>query len=268
MDPATMSDEEKKTAMVRAAKSCNFFCLFLACTAAMSCGLAATGWCAFVTRDVQIDYSQVPAICEQYGATAAQCETIAGGPVGVGFYGWLGTVPVDQPVCFSYTQWIEGVGWVTPTFDTKYNSARAFTYVADFFGLLAFFTLAFASCCPLDPAKMAGLSCYFFIAMLFQGLSLLIFQSNICDAGFFASYFQAYPEVQALINEAEVTCGLARGGKLAVAATVLYFWCMLTAPGAFPPTPIGGNPFEQGQQAAPQQEEAAPQQEDTPEVSP
>jgi hypothetical protein len=108
---------------------------------------------------------------------------------------------------------------------------------------MAFFTLIMASCCPLDAKKMAGLSCYYWIATLFQGLSLLIFTSNACQAGFFEPFIN--PNSNLSDNIDSVTCSLGLGAKLSISATVLYFIGMLTIPFAKPPPPAS-NPFGGG----------------------
>lgn len=101
---------------------------------------------------------------------------------------------------------------------------------------------------------MACLSIYFFMATLFQGLSLLIFRSSACRKGFFSVYFQNYPfNTDEVVESA--SCSLSTGSKLAVAAIVLYFYCMCLVPKAVPPEPVGfgRNPFtmeQQGRQGA------------------
>jgi hypothetical protein len=117
---------------------------------------------------------------------------------------------------------------VTPTFDTKFNSARALSITGTILGGAAWFTLMLASCCNLNQARLNGLSCYFFLATLFQGLSLLIFRSNVCQAGFFAPYFTNPATGTTTVNVdfvESVSCGLSTGSKLAIAATVLWFVC-------------------------------------------
>lgn len=109
--------------------------------------------------------------------------------------------------------------------------------------------MAFASCCPLDPGRMACLSIYFFMATLFQGLSLLIFRSSACGKGFFGVYFQNLDIDTDLVVES-VSCSLSTGSKLAVSAIVLYFYCMCLVPKAVPPQPMErtafGHPHEAG----------------------
>lgn len=70
---------------------------------------------------------------------------------------------------------------MTPSFDTKFNSAKALLITGNVFGAFAFFTLVMSSCCPLSQQRLKGLSCYFTLATLFTGLSLLIFKSSACS---------------------------------------------------------------------------------------
>jgi hypothetical protein len=150
-------------------------------------------------------------------------------------------------------------GYVTPYFDTKFNSAFALSITGIVVGGAAWFTLMLASCCKLDQYKLKGLSCYFFLATLFQGLSLLVFRSNVCEPGFFAPYFTepgtTPPDMSTYIES--VSCGLSMGSKLAIAATVLWYVCSNIVPlsivpdpmwqGGYQPTP--GNPPAQANSA-------------------
>jgi hypothetical protein len=119
--------------------------------------------------------------------------------------------------------------------------AKVSTFLASIFGGIAFFTLWIALCCPIDQGRVKMLSCCFFLATLFQGLTLLIFASNVCKEGFFASYFPTLngvnPEQANIVQS--VSCSLDTGSQLAVSATVLYFVCVLFVQRAVPPKPIG-----------------------------
>ena len=133
------------------------------------------------------------------------------------------------------------VGYVTPWFDSNFVMAKVSTFLASIFGGIAFFTLWIALCCPMEQGRLKALACSFFMACLFQGLTLLIFASNVCKAGFFASYFptlNGQNPVQSDIVQS-VSCSLDTGSQLAVSATVLYFVCILLVQKAVPPKPIG-----------------------------
>jgi putative copper export protein len=108
------------------------------------------------------------------------------------------------------------------------------SFIANVFGGVAFFTLWLAACCPVSQSRIRALSCNFFIACLFQGFTLLIFQSNICQKGFFAVYFPG-ADLSAVKS---VSCSLDTGSNLAVSATVFYFLCMFVVQKALVPKPI------------------------------
>jgi hypothetical protein len=131
-------------------------------------------------------------------------------------------------------------GYVTPWFDSNFNMAYTSAFIANVFGGIAFFTLWLAVCCPISQARLKAVSCTFFIACLFQGFTLLIFQSNVCKKDFFAVYF---PSVETADYVTSVSCSLDTGSNLAVSATVLYFFCMLAVHKAIVPKPlrIGGH---------------------------
>ena len=89
----------------------------------------------------------------------------------------------------------------------------------------------------MDQTRLKGIACYFWIATLFQGLSLIMFNSNVCSEGFFESYFISpdQQDNQTVIDEYSnvlegVSCTLSLGSKMAISATVLYFICSLMVP--------------------------------------
>jgi hypothetical protein len=258
MDPSNISDEEMEKKREAVGKGC-FMLLSLFSTAAFICGMYANAYCDFAHREVVFspDFDLATA-CSELDFTdtvlESACTTLFS-EHGVGFYGWYGTVPVDQQVCFAYTLSIPNVGYITPEFDTKFNSARAFAITANVLGAFAWFTIHLASCCKLDQAKLNGMTFYFFAACLFQGLTLLIFRSEICEPDFFAQYFPNQ-ELDGVVED--VTCSLGVGAKLAISATVLYFVCNSITPLCIVPNPIGYNraPAEEAQaEEAPATEE-------------
>jgi hypothetical protein len=230
-----LPDEEKKQAV----GNCAYVLVTLFSTAAFICGTYANAYCDFVGREVEfVEGFDLAAACADLDLTGAQeqiCNTLFTNH-GVGFYSWYATIPVDEQVCLSYTLWIPDVGYVTPEFDTKFNSARAFAITANVLGAFAFFTLMLSSCCPLTQERLKGLSFYFFMACLFQGLSLLIFKSDICKPAFFEQYFPNQ-DLDEIVSS--VTCSLGRGSKLAISATVFYFVANNLTPIAIAPSPIG-----------------------------
>jgi hypothetical protein len=121
--------------------------------------------------------------------------------------------------------------------DTKFNTARASSYVADIFGAIGFFAVWIGACCPISHTYLKWLAFCFFIATLFQGLTLLIFKSNVCKPFFFQDYFPNLSEADAPfgIDSLTVSCGLNTGSKLAISATVLYLVCIFAIFKAIPP---------------------------------
>jgi hypothetical protein len=141
---------------------------------------------------------------------------------------------------------ITDVGYVTPWFDSNFYMAQASTFIANIFGGIGFFVVYIALCCPIDQGRLKMLACCFFLATLFQGLTLLIFASNVCKAGFFASYFPSLNGQNVVQSDIvqSVSCSLDTGSQLAVSATVLYFVCILLVQKAVAPKPIGMSEFE------------------------
>jgi len=262
-----MSGEDIEMKRQHVGKGC-FSILSLCSTVAFICGLYANAYCDFAHREVVFSPNfDLETACGELGFTdpvlQETCNTLFG-EHGIGLYGWYGTVPVDQQICFSYTLTIPNVGYVTPEFDTKFNSARAFAVTANVLGAFAWFTIHLASCCKLDQEKLNGVAFYFFTACLFQGLTLLIFKSDICEPDFFGQYF-LNENLDGVVEE--VTCSLARGAKLAICATVFYFVCNTVTPFCIAPDPIGYNQSSAGK--APNQASAgedAPAAEAPPDV--
>ena len=133
-----------------------------------------------------------------------------------------------------YTIPINGA-YRTPTFDTKFNSARAFSAVASFFGLLSFFTLGFASCCPIPQSRMKCISIYFLLAFFFQAMTFIFGRSSACKRDFFAPYFPVLGTPEEIES---VSCSLSRYSNMAIAATVLYWICAGMCARATPPQPM------------------------------
>ena len=240
---ADMTPKEQKTL---ATGLCCFSLLGLVSTAAFICGVVSYSRCDFVSRYVTLgpdyvagDYSSA---CNDLGygndidsADSQVCRSLLQNH-GIGFTYWQATIPVDQTLCFSYTQFTPW-GYVTPDFDSAFNASRWFSIIGYVFGGGACFTLLCSSCCRMDQKRLKCVAWYFLIACFFQGMSLLVFSSNVCKVGFFATYFvppsqmsnETYlDEYRSIIEDAG--CSLSLGSKMAISATVLYFICALMVP--------------------------------------
>jgi len=87
---------------------CSCFLVTIFSLVAFVCGLTAIGYCSFVKR--QIVFTSGPAaqaICAKVNIPEDQCNAMTQNH-GVGFFGWQTTVPENQLVCMSYTQYIPG----------------------------------------------------------------------------------------------------------------------------------------------------------------
>ena len=65
--------------------------------------------------------------------------------------------------------------------------------------------------------------------------------------GFFDAYFVNVPDASDVVEN--VSCSLDRGSKLAISATILYFFCMNLIPGAVVPEPVSMCSRNQQQEA-------------------
>jgi hypothetical protein len=241
--PAPKEADEAETRRQLAGRGA-YGMLVLYTTVAFCSGIYANAYCNFAGREVTFQPGfNLTAACDglltEYPNYQGACETLLT-EHGVGFYGWYGTVPVDQQICFPYTLWNPAInGYITPDFDTKFHTAAAMAVLANCFGAFAWFTFMFSSCCPIQQDRLLGMSAYFFFACLFQGLSLLIFASDVCDKGFLAQYFPNVSE-DAFDNAIlDAKCIQGPGSRLAITATVFYFLCMNIVPKAIAPRPFG-----------------------------
>lgn len=233
--PRELTQEQKKK-IVKG--QCNYLLLMLMSFTAYVLSQYATPDCMFAERTVKLyngfTVSDVCAQANLSGFDEPACETILG-THGIGFYSWMGIIPVNQPVCLSYTQFVPEVGWITPTFDAAFNAAKVFAVLANIFGAVGWLSVIFATCCPVSQERIKGLSCYFTFACICQSFTFLIHGSSACDKSFFQQYF---PTVD--VNNAieEVTCSLGHGGNRSVAAAVLYGICSVLALYSIAPSPV------------------------------
>ena len=117
--------------------------------------------------------------------------------------------------------------------DSKWKSARAFSTMALILGGVATFWSLLAGC--LYPSKrtyrLGGMT--YLLSCLFQGLSLLLLDSNAChDNDMLALLQQQMPEINLLFPS---SCSMAQGAKCTIAATVFWFVAGLVAMKVDPP---------------------------------
>lgn len=223
-----------------------FLFLMVTSMVALILGMQATWSCSFAERQVQPyeEYS-IEEMCQDAyenvdlpytNVDLRLCLTFFESS-GVGFHHWQVTTTLDQKhVCLSYEMIVPFLGWVQPEFDNAFKSAYVLSVLAFIFCAFGWFTIAMSTCCPVSQARIKGLSIYFFFACLCQGLSFLMFASDICEPGFFQQYF---PLVDLEKYIEEVHCKLGEGGRMSLAATFFYFVCMVWAPSAIAVPPLG-----------------------------
>lgn len=242
-NPFELTPEEQNR---RKTGICCYNLLGLVATGAFICGIYSYAYCDFLQRTAVLndaytadDYETA---CGDLGystdgdrADNQICQSILQSH-GIGFAYWQATVPVDQKVCLTYTQatpW----GFVTPDFDARFNTSRAFSIMGYIFGGAAWFTLTCSSCFKMDQQRLKGLTCYFLFASFCQGLSLLMFASDVCSKGFFEVYFVPpsqrnnatyLDDFNSVVEDVECQQGL--GSKMAISATVLWFVSALMVP--------------------------------------
>ena len=236
-DAAEDETERKRIQMGHGAYSL----LVLFSSVAFFCGLSANASCNYAGREFTWNKGfNFTAACDSLQLDPADegiCESLLTDS-GVGFYNWYGTVPIDTQVCLSYTLWNPYVnGWITPDFDSKFHSAVIFSIMANCFGAIPFITFIMSNCCLLTQDRLYGFHGTFFMACLFQGLSLLIFTSNVCEKGFLLQYFPNAPS-DFVSNIDSVKCVQGMGSRLAITATVFYFLSMHLIPKAIVPLPF------------------------------
>ena len=107
MNSNEMSPSEREK-ILQAAGMCNFMFLFILSTTAMALTFASAGYCAFVSRDIVANQDVLDSYCENKTYDdQEQCFSYFDNH-GVGFWGWQATIPQNQIVCLSYTQYIPG----------------------------------------------------------------------------------------------------------------------------------------------------------------
>lgn len=141
---------------------------------------------------------------------------------GIWHYQWFSVLSTTNPptvgfytTCHSYPE--------AQDIDSKWKSVQAFSIIAPVFGFFS----CIALCCSVSskvPAKCGAL--LLFLTTLFQGLQLLVFQSNMCD--------KAKNTILTVVDNLTVgtwedKCSLTWGTNCAIAATCMYFVAMLMA---------------------------------------
>lgn len=118
-------------------------------------------------------------------------------------------------VCRSYDDDVEK--------DATWKAAQAFSIMAPIWGVLAFVPMMVSP----NTTKITGL--LLLVACLFQGLTLLILKSELCDA-YENPLFGQFPVLQATgVLTTEDKCTLGRSAIVSICATCLWFLAGLFA---------------------------------------
>ena len=109
-----------------------------------------------------------------------------------------------------------------PIFKLSVIYVKAFAAVANILGGIGMVTLLFNIRGFVQPEKIKMCGLFFLLCTLFEGLTLLVLRSNICNETGFFSYIFFLGDVPDIEIES-VNCTLTTGSNLAVAGTVLWF---------------------------------------------
>ena len=158
----------------------------------------------------------------------------------VGFWDWEIT-DGNYTVCVPYKVCIQTTACFSPNFDSAFNAARTFALFAAMLGGVATIIIIAGLCFPFNPWYLAPV---YTVLMLFQGLSLLVYRSGICevlgDKDFWLSgggvnlddvgdYTGDIKDLEAyLTSNTEVTCSNGAGSKMAISAMVMWFLAAIT----------------------------------------
>lgn len=156
----------------------------------------------------------------------------------VGLWDW----EVQGGVCVPYTVCIQTRACYSPAFDSAFNSARTFAVLSSMLGGVVTLAICASLCFPFNPVYLTPV---YVLLMLFQGLSLMVYSSEICDRLGDVSFWlgaggqQIDPITGDLTEDAqqledyltsntEVTCSNGAGSKMAISAVVMWFLAAIT----------------------------------------
>ena len=156
----------------------------------------------------------------------------------VGLWDW----EVQDGVCVPYTVCIQTRACFSPAFDSQFNSARTFAVISSMVGGVVTMVILASLCFPFNPIYLTPV---YVLLMMFQGLSLMVYRSGICDHLGDAQFWlaaggeQIDPNTGELSEEAqqferylsdntEVTCTHGAGSKMAISAVIMWFLAAIT----------------------------------------
>lgn len=157
----------------------------------------------------------------------------------VGLWDW----EVKGGVCVPYTVCIQTRACFSPAFDSAFNSARTFAVLSSMLGGVVTLVICASLCFPFNPIYLTPV---YVLLMLFQGLSLMVYSSQMCDrlgdvsfwlgaggenidpiTGDLTEEAQQYEDY--LTFNTEVSCRNGAGSKMAISAVVMWFLAAITS---------------------------------------
>ena len=144
---------------------------------------SATRWCDYINRETLAVDPRYP----WFGT--------AGDSTNIGIWSFQGQ-SAGSTVCFIYPN--------DMNVDTRYNTARVFSTWTTLMGGLIMITMWFTSCKGISRFGWATMGFLLMVNCLFEGLTLLLKSSSICDPAF-------------------ASCNLARGSRCGISAIVFWF---------------------------------------------
>jgi len=96
--------------------------------------------------------------------------------------------------------------------DSQFITARIFSVISDILAIVSFLTAPCLPYAPLLKQQLRGIGWKQLYMCLFQGMTMLLWPSNACRGA-----------VQNILSYRDVTCGMGRGMKLAIASCVMWF---------------------------------------------
>lgn len=170
-------------------------------TLAWILSLSAPVPCSFVIRNVALK-QEIPNISSQMKNVLFQSH-------GVGFWGWSA-----QGQCLSFE-----ISGKKPSYGGIYNAASAFSTLTVLFGGIGMVCLWLGVCFPFQPQRFKQFGGVLLAAVLFSGLTDLIFVSSVCQADF----FQYVTSTVKLVDAIQASCSVGTGSLLNISATIFLF---------------------------------------------
>mmetsp|Transcript_51480 Transcript_51480/g.95272 ORF Transcript_51480/g.95272 Transcript_51480/m.95272 type:complete len:219 (-) Transcript_51480:634-1290(-) len=194
--------------------SCRVGLMVILIITAWSLSLAMRADCSFVKRVVtlQVDLNGTGMLPDMPGSGDTMAE-LAFSNSGLGFDEWF-----LRDRCYDYC-----MRGMCPSFDNNFNTAKAMCTAVNVLAGIGIITLLWQLWFSTRSVKYTDFAIFFLICCLFQGLTLLILRSDLCNDLDFFEYIEIILNVTNSIEVTNVTCLLNRGSRMAIVATAFWF---------------------------------------------